>query len=76
MEALEAALAHAGQIALWLTDVVMAKMPGKALAERLAVIRPALRVLYMSGYAQPSLVPTGGLEPGVVLIGGTGNKEL
>jgi hypothetical protein len=32
----------------------MAKMPVKALAERLAVIRPALRVLYTSGYAQPS----------------------
>jgi PAS domain S-box-containing protein len=67
-EALQAAQAHAGQIDLLLTDVVMPKMPGKELAERLAGIRPGLRVLYMSGYAQPSLSPSGGLEPGVVLI--------
>jgi two-component system, cell cycle sensor histidine kinase and response regulator CckA len=67
-EALEAAQAHASQIDLLLTDVVMPKMPGKELAEKMIAIRPGLRVLYMSGYAQPSLGPGGGLEPGVVLI--------
>jgi nitrogen-specific signal transduction histidine kinase len=67
-EALEAAQAHAGQIDLLLTDVVMPKMPGKELAEKMNAIRPGLRVLYMSGYAQPSLGPNGSLEPGVVLI--------
>jgi two-component system cell cycle sensor histidine kinase/response regulator CckA len=53
-EALEAEKAHDGDIHLLLTDVVMPKMQGNELAQQLTAIRPGLRVLYMSGYAQPS----------------------
>jgi CheY-like chemotaxis protein len=50
-EALELALRHAGPIHLLLTDVVMPGLGGARLAEHFAALRPAARVLFMSGYA-------------------------
>jgi two-component system, cell cycle sensor histidine kinase and response regulator CckA len=43
--------AHAGEIDLMVTDVVMPQMNGPALAQRLVSVRPELRVLFISGYA-------------------------
>jgi FixJ family two-component response regulator len=37
-------------------------------AERVAEIQPGIRVLFMSGYAQPSLAARGTLDPGVELV--------
>jgi CheY-like chemotaxis protein len=42
-------------IGLLLTDVVMPEMLGNEVARRVHAIRPALPVLYTSGYAQPIL---------------------
>ncbi len=67
-EALEVARAHAGPIDLVLSDVIMPQMPGPQLVKRLLQERPSLRVLLMSGFAQPILDSGGHLDEGMILI--------
>ena len=50
VEALELADAHDGDIDLLLADVVMPRMGGKELADRIVARHPAIRILFMSGY--------------------------
>ncbi len=67
-EALAVAQEYAGTIDLLLTDVIMPKMGGAELAKHMAEIRPATRVLYMSGYAEGSIAENGRLTEGAVLL--------
>src|SRR5664279_2337391 len=67
-EALLTSDAHQGKIHLVLSDVVMPQMGGRALAERLALDRPGIKVLYMSGYADDAIVHHGTLDPGTNFI--------
>jgi PAS domain S-box-containing protein len=68
VEALEVAVHHDGPIDLLLTDVVMPRMQGKELADRMRLAIPELKVLFMSGYAGLMLGDSGTLEAGVVLL--------
>jgi PAS domain S-box-containing protein len=68
LDALEVAEAHAGQIDMLLSDVIMPQLNGPHLAERLLARQPSLRVLLMSGFAQPILDSGGHLADGVALI--------
>jgi CheY-like chemotaxis protein len=55
-EALEVASAYAQQIDLLLTDVIMPKVNGLVLARGLLQERPGIRVLYISGYVEKSML--------------------
>jgi CheY-like chemotaxis protein len=59
---------HQGIIHLLLTDVVMAGETGKEIAERVSVLRPGIRVLYMSGYPESVIASQGVIDPGVKLV--------
>jgi len=56
---------HAGMIDLLLTDVVMPRMSGRALAEAVAPERPETKVLFMSGYTDDAIILHRVLEPGM-----------
>ena len=59
---------HESPISLLLSDVVMPKVSGPQLAQRLVDLRPELHVLYMSGYTDEAIVHHGVLEPGTAFI--------
>jgi PAS domain S-box-containing protein len=54
-QAIEIAKSFIGPINLLLTDVIMPKMQGPTVAEKVEELIPGIRVLFMSGHAQPVL---------------------
>jgi CheY-like chemotaxis protein len=67
-EALRIAAVHEGEISLLLTDVVMPRMGGPELFERLRQQRPGIKVLYVSGYTDNAIVHQGVLDPGIAFL--------
>ena len=75
-EALRVFGAHAAEIDLLLVDVVLpANLRGREVAEQIVAIRPAVRVLYMSGYTANAIVHQGRLDDGVHLINKPFNRD-
>jgi two-component system cell cycle sensor histidine kinase/response regulator CckA len=68
LDAIAVAEHHRGDIDLLLTDVVMPRMSGPELAQKLRGLRPGLEVLFMSGYNDSRLVHRGVEEANVNLL--------
>jgi PAS domain S-box-containing protein len=64
-DALELAERHEGPIHLLVTDVVMPGLNGKELTDRLTLLRPGIKVLYMSGYTADVIAHHGVIDKDV-----------
>ncbi len=64
IEALDVCRRIRGTLDLLLTDVIMPRMNGRELAERILTMRPGTRVLYMSGYPGSAIAHHGVLDVG------------
>jgi two-component system, cell cycle sensor histidine kinase and response regulator CckA len=67
-EALRLAEAHAAEIQLLITDVVMPEMNGRELAKRIDHIKPCLKCLFTSGYTANVIAHHGVLDEGVCFL--------
>jgi CheY-like chemotaxis protein len=67
-EAISLAGREGEEIHLLMTDVVMPRMNGQELADRLRETRPDLKCLFMSGYTSDIIAGRGRLDKGVHFI--------
>jgi len=68
LEALHLVKENPAPIELLVTDVVMPDMHGPALAREVIALRPAVRVLFISGYSENDISDQGVVEPGLAVL--------
>ncbi len=56
------------KVDLLVTDIGLPGMNGRQLADAARVVRPQLRVLFITGFAENAVMGDGGLEPGMSLL--------
>ena len=61
-EALLLSQQHAGPIELMATDIIMPDMSGPQIAKQLTALRPDMKVLFLSGYADDVVVRHGFID--------------
>jgi CheY-like chemotaxis protein len=74
-EAMDVSHAHAGEIALLVTDVVMPNMSGKQVADAMRSRRPQLKVLFLSGYTENTISHHGVLDSSVDFLSKPFSRE-
>ena len=67
-EAIRLANEYKDRIDLLLTDIVMPGMNGRELSLRILALKPSIKCLYMSGYAEDFIARQGVLEDGVEYV--------
>jgi len=67
-DALTLSAHYTAPIHMLVTDVLMPRMNGRELAERLLLTRPHMRVLYVSGYTEDAIVHEGVLDAGIAYL--------
>jgi two-component system, cell cycle sensor histidine kinase and response regulator CckA len=67
-EAIEIAASYPGPIHLMVTDVILPGINGAQLASQLSPRRPEMKVLFVSGYTDNTIVRHGVLEPGLEFL--------
>ena len=56
--------AHVGNIDLLLTDMIMPGATGRTIAKQISSLRPGIKILYMSGYTDDTLIQSKGFDRG------------
>ena len=67
-QALEHCARFRGGIDLLLTDVVMPRLSGRQVADRVTAARPGIAVLFMSGYTDEAVLHHGVIESGAAFV--------
>ena len=67
-QAIEIVRAHRKRIDLLVTDIVMPDMHGPKLARSLSLLKPEMKILYVSGYSENDISDQGVLDAGLLVL--------
>jgi PAS domain S-box-containing protein len=60
--------AHTGRIHLLLTDLILPGASGRDIAKRVCALRPGVKVLFMSGYTDDTIIQRHGIDPSFAFL--------